>query len=339
MREVGRPARLADVAKAAGVSTATASYVLSGRRGQTRPAAGETAVRIRAVAADLGYVPNRHAQATRRGYSNAVVLALGDPGDPWGAQLTIEVQARAGQRELSTLSLADETWFEFLLGFRPGVAFVTSTDFEVGGLERVEQLSDQGLNLVVFSTAASADRYDVISSSAVEPTREAYVSLRRRHDHVHFLSQLEAGQHRPGPTRVMGYHQGIAACDDLESPQLVHYAGPTRAEAPGACEALLDTVSTPTAVICSTGFLADILRGAALRRGLRVPEDLEIVAIGDIPYNDSDHLGPISHYGVPDVFARIADVVVGRAVRQHEAPFVRHEFEWTFQPGATTISQ
>ena len=58
---------LADVARTAGVSLATASFVLSGRGGSRSAGSETTKAKVRAAAAELGYVPNRHAQAMRTG--------------------------------------------------------------------------------------------------------------------------------------------------------------------------------------------------------------------------------------------------------------------------------
>ncbi|MCG6568210.1 LacI family DNA-binding transcriptional regulator [Tessaracoccus sp. ZS01] len=326
-------ARLVDVARAAGVSTATASFVLSGRRaGRSKPASPETVERIEAAASELGYVPNRFAQAMRRGYTSTVVLGLGSPEDPWAAQVAIEVQRRALPQGFSTLTLVDETWYEFLQGYTPGVAFLTSVDFQQGGLARTLDLVEHGANLVVFSTEAEPDGFDVISSSAVGPTAAAYRRLRARHDEVHFLSIFGSEDRRPGPTRLVGF-RGAAA--EFGDEPLIHRAGFQRDAIARACRELLE--SRPTAVICTNGLFAGILRGMALSMGLRVPDDLEIISIGDIPHNEGDYLGPISVYGTPDVFTRIGDIVVHRAVTQRESPFEKHVFQWEFLPGSTTV--
>ena len=74
---------------------------------------------------------------------------------------------------------------------------------------------------------------------------------------------------------------------------------------------------------------------AAMNRGVAVPDDLEIIAIGDIP-EESQSYDPISYYGVNDVFGRISEVVVGRALDRSDRPGQRHVFEWEFFAGNTT---
>ena len=69
---------LKDIARAAGVSTAAISQALNDR-GSMRP---ETRERIKAIAADLGYVPNRHAAALRSGRTMTVGFVMADDDDP-----------------------------------------------------------------------------------------------------------------------------------------------------------------------------------------------------------------------------------------------------------------
>jgi DNA-binding LacI/PurR family transcriptional regulator len=65
---------LKDIARAAGVSTAAISQALNDR-GSMRP---ETRERIRTIAAELGYVPNRHAAALRSGRTMTVGFVMAD---------------------------------------------------------------------------------------------------------------------------------------------------------------------------------------------------------------------------------------------------------------------
>jgi LacI family transcriptional regulator len=91
----------------------------------------------------------------------------------------------------------------------------------------------------------------------------------------------------------------------------------------------------PTAVVCFTGYQAVALQLAAERAGLAIPDDLELVSVGDIP-TTSEFYGPISYYGVEDVFSRLAGILVDRAVDRTDRPGERHVFDWKFFPGTTT---
>jgi DNA-binding LacI/PurR family transcriptional regulator len=65
---------LKDVARRAGVSTAATSQALNDR-GNLRP---ETRERIKAIAAELGYTPNKHAAALRSGRTMSIGFVMGD---------------------------------------------------------------------------------------------------------------------------------------------------------------------------------------------------------------------------------------------------------------------
>ncbi len=71
---------LKSVARAAGVSLATASRVLSG---STYSVSAELRARVLAVAEELDYVPNAQARALISGSTRTVGMLVGDVGDPY----------------------------------------------------------------------------------------------------------------------------------------------------------------------------------------------------------------------------------------------------------------
>ena len=98
-------ATLADVAREAGVSIATASRVLNGG---TRKVAEEYRDRVVEAAVRLQYTANLAAQATARGMSATVTLLVPDITDPYfsmiaaGAQTPIETRFTQTTRPMVT---------------------------------------------------------------------------------------------------------------------------------------------------------------------------------------------------------------------------------------------
>ncbi|GID29465.1 LacI family DNA-binding transcriptional regulator [Paractinoplanes brasiliensis] len=90
-------ATLADVARRAGVSTATASRIING---SPKPVTEELRARVLAAVAELRYVPNAHAQMLARSNRNAVGVLVHDVSDPYFAEITRGLQqvATAGGR-------------------------------------------------------------------------------------------------------------------------------------------------------------------------------------------------------------------------------------------------
>ncbi|MBL4680839.1 MAG: LacI family DNA-binding transcriptional regulator [Pseudomonadales bacterium] len=108
---------LKDVAKYVGVSVATVSYVLTGRGSVS----GEMSERVLAAVEELGYRPNRKAQAMRTGISNSIGIILPDLTKPFFPLLAQQVENKARQAGYAVLLVdcqnkteAEEEGFELL---------------------------------------------------------------------------------------------------------------------------------------------------------------------------------------------------------------------------------
>jgi LacI family transcriptional regulator, galactose operon repressor len=82
-------ATLADVARHAGVSTATASRIINS---SAKPVADTLRERVLAAVAELQYVPNAHAQMLARSHRSAVGVIVHDVSDPYFAEITRGLQ-------------------------------------------------------------------------------------------------------------------------------------------------------------------------------------------------------------------------------------------------------
>ncbi|WP_022910698.1 LacI family DNA-binding transcriptional regulator [Aestuariimicrobium kwangyangense] len=335
--EVARTGRvtLSQVARAAGVSTTTASFVLAGRKDGQRPASDQTAARVMQAARDLGYAANAHARAMRRGRTDSVALALGDPRDPWANELAHVVSLHASGRGLSTLVLADDSWPTLLQGHQFDCALVTGAEYHEHGHDQVRELARQGNRLVVHSAELEPAGFDVIRSAATTAVGEAHALLRSRHERVHYLGAVQAATPVRSPSRRDLFLQAVTEAGDDPRGAVVRVA-PTLGAAQSAATEWLHRPGRPTAVVTQTGYLAIALQAAALRVGVRVPDDLEIIALGDVPEATS-LFGPVSHFAPDDGFTQIADALVVRAVTPpDDLPWRLVDLAWVLQPGLTT---
>ncbi len=92
-----RPATLTDVARAAGVSLATASRVLNG---SDRVVGSDLRDRVLAAALELGYTANAQAQAVARGTTAMVGLLVNDIADPYFSTIAGGLAAAAEEHGL-----------------------------------------------------------------------------------------------------------------------------------------------------------------------------------------------------------------------------------------------
>jgi LacI family transcriptional regulator len=93
---------LYDVARAAGVSLATASRTLNGSARKVNDSYRE---RVLAAAEHLGYTTNSSAQAVAKGETNTVALVVSDIADPYFSSIAAGV-VRASAREGLTVTMA-----------------------------------------------------------------------------------------------------------------------------------------------------------------------------------------------------------------------------------------
>ncbi|MDX3226232.1 LacI family DNA-binding transcriptional regulator [Streptomyces sp. ME19-01-6] len=126
-----RQATLRDVARAAGVSQATASRVLNGSIRNVRQ---ENVDRVLAAAAELDYAPHLSAQAIARGSTNTAALVVSGVDDPYFSSIAAGVtQAAEAAGLIVTMAVADRSpdreleIVRTLRGIRPRAIILTGS--------------------------------------------------------------------------------------------------------------------------------------------------------------------------------------------------------------------
>ncbi|MEU0026891.1 LacI family DNA-binding transcriptional regulator [Streptomyces sp. NPDC006335] len=155
-----RQATLRDVARAAGVSQATASRVLNGSIRNVRQ---DNVDRVLAAAAELDYVPHLSAQAIARGSTNTAALVVSGVDDPYfssiaggvtqaaeeaGLIVTMAVAGRSPERELQIVRT--------LRGMRPRAIILAGSRIDGSGtrdllLEELDAYQQAGGSVVLTS--------------------------------------------------------------------------------------------------------------------------------------------------------------------------------------------
>lgn len=275
-----RRATSADVAREAGVSRSTVSFVLNGTPGQTIPEA--TRRRVRDAAARLRYAPSAEARTLSRGRSD-VVLLYGAPQQPVTAAIGAFVEHLSAEFAAAGLTMLVHPWAR-----RPdGDAWTAVTPVAVLAwdvpADDVAAMRGNGVGAVV-SLGDAADpvarwlwgaREDGVAAVQVERLARA------GHRRLGYAPPLD-GRLADAAARRLAALRRACAARGLPGP-LVHAAGDDVRPATDAVAAWRAAVPAVTGV-CAHDDVAALAVLAGLRAaGLSAPRDLAVVGVGDSP--------------------------------------------------------
>ncbi|MFE4834613.1 LacI family DNA-binding transcriptional regulator [Arthrobacter sp. NPDC056691] len=269
-----------DVAREAGVSTATVSFVLAGKQ----PVADGTRERVLEVVRRLGYQRNRHARALRRGASRSLSAVVPDVTNPFYAELVAAIENAASSRGwmLSLMNCQldrarEVSYLNTVFDEVPdGIIYVPMTSDAV--LE-VESRFDSGPPIVIvdeITSHAGLGAVSVDNDAGARMVARHFRSLGRRR-------ALVTGPPQGLPTsqsRSAGFVDEAAKVG-LE---VAHAAfGEIRTSDAGAVAAeLLLKDRTIDAYFAGNDFLAIQVLFELQRAGVRVPEDIAICGFDGI---------------------------------------------------------
>ncbi len=292
-----RPTQV-DVARLAGVSRATVSYVVNGLSdGHSE----ETRQRILEAIAELGYEPDARAQALRSGSTQTVGLILPDIHNPhfWQTADGVEQELRASGYNL-LLSSADrdpeygEDIFKDLSRRRiDGMILMSAFIFQSEGAQKtLTQLLKRRFPIVKIGEHPTID---CVVSNYEAATREAIaylLSLQHRRIGLIYgvrppwdsLGTTDLPVHAAGGAdRLLPYQDCLRAAGLPIDPALIITCGTAIEDGYQAALQLLKLPVRPTALLVINDLLAIGALRAASDLGLRIPADLSLVGYDDIP--------------------------------------------------------
>lgn len=329
---VPAPVTLHDVARAAGVSVATVSYVANGRTNVRLSDA--TRLRVQRAIDDLGYRPNALAKNLVKGTSKFIgLVADGVATTPFAGQIIHGAQ--------------DEAWRH---GFVLLVAN-TESDPQVEH-EAIEMMREHQVRGILYSTwyhreitvptALNSAEMVLVNCYAPGSDARAVVPDEQQGGRVATEQLLEQGHRRiafvnttwesPARTeRLAGYRVALAAAGVDFDPALVIDAEPNQEGGYGAYEQIRRLGVTAT--FCHNDRVAMGLYDAVRVRGLKIPADLAIVGF-DNQEVIAAHLRPplttvqLPHYELGAAAIRILlglDPMPPGAVRRLGCPLVTRD--------------
>ncbi len=291
-----RRATMQDIAKAAGVSRTTVSFVLNEIADANIPE--NTRQRVLQVARDLDYTPNAIALNLARGKAMTVGLIVRQTAE----QMSID--AFIGQVILGVMHVVEAEGYHLLIHAVDPTASGTQTYVElvrtrkVDGLlissplasdPEIKMLHDEGTPIVVHGAADLAD----VPSVDVDNVQGAYAAVKHRVD----LGQRRIGHITNAPfnytssrDRCNGYRQALKDSGIAYDTSLVYEGAFTDDSGAAPMRALLDLPDPPTAVFIGSDMVALGAVGAIHARGLHIPNDISVIGFDDLTF--SQYLQP-----------------------------------------------
>ena len=284
---MNRPTQV-DVARRAGVSRATVSYVLNGLTEGRVPISEETQQRVMEAIEELGYEPDARAQALRSGNTNTIALIIPDLRNPHFCEVAtgIEEAARAAGYHLllSSTTLNDEYAVEIFkdLSRRRFDGLILGSSFILESKEAqttLEQVRKRGLPIVELSENYGVDSVGVDYHEATKEVMAYLLSL--GHRRIGLIYGI--GGHELAEDRRQPYRAGLEAAGIPIDEKLIVDCGPTIEDGYQAAKNLLELPSRPTAIISVNDLLSIGAVRATADAGLHVPNHLSLVGFDDIP--------------------------------------------------------
>ena len=334
---MGSRVTIKDVAREAGVSIKTVSNVLN-NCGSMRP---ETRQRVEQTMRRLGYTLNVSARAMRSGGTRLIGLGIFDFSQPFAPYLADIVIDYARQREYGVIintygsggrglpTIIDDTyrlgadgWLFFAerplsnegaILSQPYPVVLTGDYLSYGKCDLVTmpnraaisdvtgRLLDAGLRRIALLGAPHDCQEDITFSlrDLDEPARKAILAAPEGMQHLRMQGYVQAFEQRGLP---VDWGMAIAT-------PIWNQPGGVR-----AARKLLDSDARPEAIICLNDAMAFGAMHELQRRGLRIPDDVQVVGFDNVPEGEfstpglttiDPHMQDYAHHAVDMLIERI----------------------------------
>lgn len=276
-----RTATLQDVARLAGVSTATASRVLSGH-----PATSVDArTRVAEAATELGFRPNAQARSLRKARTESIGVVVSDILNPFFAEIahTAEQTAREAGLTIMLCNANESTeqqdrYIDLLLAHRADGIVIAPQGDGSGSLRDALKL---GVPLVfVDRTVDGVDVPSITSDnfSGIAQAVEHLVGL--GHHRIGFIAGPQATS--TGRDRLVAFRDAVEKHDADQDVALI-YEGDFRVSSGVAgARHLLELACPPTALLAADSLMTLGALHVCQDRAISIPDDMSIVGYDDI---------------------------------------------------------
>ena len=281
----GRGPTQSDVARLAGVSQATVSYIFNDTPAIRIPE--ETRQRILAAIAELGYVPDRAARSLRTRKTHTLACIIPDITNPFYPAFLRGIQDVTDGQDYDVLTYNTdgdpEKEARCLRSVQQGrVDGIIAVLFHQTAIQ-LHEILERGIAVVRLESGRKEAGSWPIDNIYVDNVAAARAVVTHLIEGGHERIAVIVGRRGPRPARVLGYLQALTEHGIVPDDRLVREGGFQEHEGQVAMRELLSFASPPTAVFAVNDLMAIGALRAIRHAGLRVPDDVAVAGFDDIP--------------------------------------------------------
>jgi LacI family transcriptional regulator len=272
-------ATIKDVARTAGVSTATVSAVIN-ESAYVSPA---LRARVAEAVRDLAYTPSLLARRLRTGASELIAIVVADLSNPFYARVVCAAEAAVAAWGFSLVVFNSDEKPEAEKRIRSRVRALSCDGLILVPVSAPSRDADsQRIPTVLFGRTHEGDGLDAVTIDNFAASCQATNYLI---DLGHKRIGAITGPRRlsTGLARIEGMQAAMSAKGMTLEPRFVR-SGDFREEAAySAARGLLEQPERPTALYVANGLMALGVMRAVADAGLRCPEDISVASTDNIP--------------------------------------------------------
>lgn len=271
-----------DVAKLAGVAPITVSRVIN----NTDYVKEETRARVNAAIEELGYIPNTLGLSLRSKRTMTLAAVITDITNPFWTTVIRGVEDVAQTNGYSIILCntdeseeKQEQYLQMLLRRRiDGILLVPASSDP----EPIKLIKKQQVPVVVMDRHVPSVDVDIVRSDSEEG---AYLITKHLLSLGHKRIAMLSGPQYISTSidRVNGYRRAFSEAGLLESGEQVIWGEYTQNAGYKMAQQMLAEHPDITAMVTANNFIAIGAMKLLYERGVRVPEDIALVTIDDIP--------------------------------------------------------
>jgi LacI family transcriptional regulator len=282
-------ATLADVARRAGVSPATASRIING---SPKPVTEALRTRVLAAVEELQYVPNAHAQSLARSQRNTIGVIVHNVSDPYFAEITSglwRVATAHGRLVIICNTYRDPNreleYVELLRAQQVAAIILTGSGYHDPGFTKALTAKLQAYERTGGRVAVIGRHEHPVD--AVLPANElgGYLQGRELYELGHRRIGVLAGPKRLTTTtdRIAGLRRAAREYGRTLPTRRIAYGEFDRDSGAAAAKELLEAEPDLTAIAAHNDSMAVGALAVLRDRGVAVPEQMSIIGFDDMP--------------------------------------------------------